>query len=245
MTITPSQQDVHPMLGRIAPTDWGHVEKHPMEAHLAGATPIVHARSWATPLTYNQEQTPQCVGYSWATCLTALEYATHSEVVPFEARRIYNWANLNDGLPQPHDGSMVRSGGDALRINGALADKTFHDSPPQDRWKISSFVNTTGVDTLTTFVINNGPVVIGINWYNGFFTPDANGFIKIVPNDPIAGGHAICVRAVDLIRGFATLHNTWGKWGYKGTGDAFISLTDLATLLAQDGEACGPVILAA
>jgi hypothetical protein len=102
-----------------------------------------------------------------------------------------------------------------------------------------------------------GPAVLGLNWYEGMFEPDADGWIR--PTGRQMGGHCIAATGVtikwknwmagflfrnwdnvDFDRSYVTLHNSWGPtWG--DNGQARISLTDLQTLMDQQGEACFPV----
>lgn len=83
-----------------------------------------------------------------------------------------------------------------------------------------------------------GPAVVGINWYAGMVAPDAGGFIR--PAGGLLGGHAILAvgwsRRLDAYR----LHNSWGEhWGDQG--ECWVASTDMARLLAEDGEAVIPV----
>lgn len=103
-----------------------------------------------------------------------------------------------------------------------------------------------------------GPVVLGINWYEGMHRPDARGFIH--PTGRLAGGHALLAYGlkvhfkrttlfnwwnrtwadVDLDQSYVRLWNSWGpSWGQNGT--CKISLRDLERLLHEQGEACIPV----
>jgi hypothetical protein len=87
--------------------------------------------------------------------------------------------------------------------------------------------------------LQDGPIAIGINWYNGMFHPDSNGFVNISPSDYVAGGHAICVRGVDLASQFFTFQQSWGKtWGLKGSGR--IPFPTANRLMKEDGEVVAP-----
>jgi len=81
---------------------------------------------------------------------------------------------------------------------------------------------------------HNGPAVIGVNWYEGMHTPDANGFIR--PTGDVLGGHCTLVTAIDIKRGIVTIQNSWGiNWGIHGK--CFMTFEDIANLLLEDGEA--------
>ena len=94
------------------------------------------------------------------------------------------------------------------------------------------------MDALTQFLLTQGPVMVGTDWYEGMFTPD---FVHVVkPTGAVAGGHWYLVRGIDTKTRLARIRNSWGSgWGYHG--DAYIALSDLATLLEGDGEACAAI----
>lgn len=101
-----------------------------------------------------------------------------------------------------------------------------------------------------------GPCVLGLNWYDGMFRPDQDNYIR--PTGRLAGGHAILAvgvkivykrdtfwwgrnwRDVDYDRSYITLHNSWGR-SWAKDGQARLSLTDLARLLVESGDACFPI----
>jgi hypothetical protein len=74
-------------------------------------------------------------------------------------------------------------------------------------------------------LLQNGPVLQGMPWYNAFFTPDPQGFIDSDPTWPssgVAGGHEIEAVAVELdttdaFSSVITYVNSWGSnWGDSG-----------------------------
>jgi hypothetical protein len=74
-------------------------------------------------------------------------------------------------------------------------------------------------------LLQKGPVLQGMPWYNAFFTPDAQGFIDSDPNWPssgIAGGHEVEAVGVerntnDAFSSVITYWNSWGAaWGDSG-----------------------------
>jgi hypothetical protein len=64
-----------------------------------------------------------------------------------------------------------------------------------------------------------GPVITGIDWYEGFDEPDANGLVKI--SGQIRGGHEVVARgyqpADNPEEALILLDNSWGPdWGVSG-----------------------------
>lgn len=74
-------------------------------------------------------------------------------------------------------------------------------------------------------LLQSGPVLQGMPWYNAFFTPDAQGFIDSDPNwssSGLAGGHEVEAVGVELDENDAfnsviTYVNSWStSWGDAG-----------------------------
>ena len=74
-------------------------------------------------------------------------------------------------------------------------------------------------------LLQTGPVLQGMPWYNAFFQPDRSGFIDAKPSwqwSGIAGGHeveavAVELNASDLYQSVITFANSWGtSWGDNG-----------------------------
>jgi hypothetical protein len=188
---------------------------------LAAATPAKTSQYWVDNIwNGNQGNTPQCVGYAWAHFIEdgpILHSGLHPVVSPVAiyngAQKLDPWANI------PHAGSTIRAGAQYLKNIG----------------KISSYLWAYDVNTLIKTVLNVGPVVVGTNWYYNMFFPDKTGRIKL--GGYLAGGHAYEIIGVDTKTQLFKIKNSWGNnWG-KG-GRAFISFTDMATLIRQNGEVC-------
>jgi hypothetical protein len=82
-----------------------------------------------------------------------------------------------------------------------------------------------------------GPVVIGVNWYEGMYEPDSDGFLNVTGAQ--VGGHCTLLYGVSISGDYYKLWNSWGQsWGNNGT--AKIRRTDVVRLLSEDGEFCLP-----
>jgi len=82
-----------------------------------------------------------------------------------------------------------------------------------------------------------GPVEMGSTWRSGMMNTHSDGFIKVTGG--VVGGHAYCIRGVNLSGKYVIVHNSWGKsWGVNG--EAKLSFDHLGLLLRDDGECALP-----
>ena len=179
------------------------------------------SRLWADNEWWgDQLDTPQCVGYAWAHWIEDGP-VTHRGVAPIlPPTRIYEGAQLSDEWEgEGYDGTSVRGAAKWLKAQGY----------------ISSYLWAFDVASIIQVLLTRGPMVVGTNWYDGMFTPSPSGVIS--PWGEVAGGHAYVLNGVDTRAQRFRIKNSWGKgWGVGG--HAWISFTNFARLLAEDGEAC-------
>jgi hypothetical protein len=197
--------------------------------------PVPGAVVWtdAEPVL-DQGQYGTCVGNGGAQWGNTLPIDDHFNEK--NARDLYYECTVIDGSPDDPDapgggqqGSTVHSLAKALKNRNLL--------------NVYAFASTT--DAVTKFIQQSGPVIIGIDWYNDMFNPDAQGLIK--PTGGVAGGHCIILNGwhpageafpVEVYEGI----NSWSdSWGVKG--HFFLAVTDFATLLSGNGEALAAVEL--
>ena len=189
---------------------------------------------WKCVHHLDQGQEGACVGFAWTHELNAVPYQIR--VVTNTAKTIYYAAQQWDQWAgTDYDGTSVLAGAKAVQSLGFM---------DEYRWAF-------GIDDVMGAISEHGPVVLGINWYEGMFNTNTGGFIA--PTGNLAGGHAILAKGVvfrereegsfwwkDLPEPYIVLHNSWGTdWGING--DAKILKSDLAKLLNEQGEACVPV----
>lgn len=211
-------------LGRIHAPD-PRDKQHMMHAVLPKRVTIA-SKIWSPGIILDQGDKPQCVAYSWTGFLLATPTRTRIGELGGSSSytdALYRRAQAIDEWPgEDYDGTSVRAGAKALA----------------EQKRLSEYVWAFDADTLKRFVLTRGPAVIGINWYDTMFAPNAAGFLVI--DGPLAGGHAILVLGYSTNKKAFRLLNSWGgSWGQKGR--AWLRDADMQRLIAEDGEACSAI----
>lgn len=193
--------------------------------------------------------------------------------------RSYSWA-CDTYLDQGNDGACVGHGyaheaAAKPKVRTATSDLAFalyHEAQKLDTWEGEAYSGTSvlagaqayvarkyageyrwclDMEDLITSVGYLGPVVIGVNWYEGMFSTDSSGYVHV--SGDIAGGHCVLVRGVRVVlldpKGLSTLdnvdrekssfliHNSWGK-GWGAMGSCRISIADMQKLMDEQGDFC-------
>lgn len=213
-----------------------------MSLAIATGAPATGTRIYDVPVLYNQGSTPHCVGYAWAAFMSAVELIDLKAPITFDADGIYEYAHAHDDIKESHDGTTVRAGAKALAVGAkALDAKSVKGEPKSQSNKLDKYLWATSIDDVVRYVLNVSPVVIGIDWYASMMRPTSRGQLFVNAHSGLKGGHAVLVRGINTVGGWALIRNSWGKWGIGGTGDCKIALGDLAKLLDSDGEACAAI----
>lgn len=204
-------------------------QNYPLRALLAAAPSAAETRGWRYwrdgPLL-DQGRTSTCVGQAWRNWLAAAPIMDKVGVGPdpyaiYDAAiKVDEWpANDNDVARQ--QGTSVRAGAKVLQALGFVA--SYH-------WAATA-------EEVFAWLLTGGTIVAGTVWREGMFTVDKGGMIH--PTGQVVGGHAYLLDGASKTRGVVRLYNSWGKWGRNG--HAWLAGEDLATLLADQGEACAAV----
>jgi hypothetical protein len=194
-------------------------------APLVEDRPIV-SKGWSVRHWLDQQNTSHCVSFAWhheALALPARALFADDDVATYAAHQRFDLMQRTDEWAgEDYEGTSVLAGAKVMRSLGYF---------DEYRWAF------TLRDALLA-VAYEGPIVIGINWYEGMYDPDEKGFLR--PTGDVVGGHAILVSSVSAVYRHVTVWNSWGQsWGSNGR--ARLSWSALGQLLDEDGDACVPV----
>lgn len=181
---------------------------------------------WTIPnsLPLDQGSEGACVGFGWSAEL-AVDPITFNVSKNF-ALNVYNGARAIDQAEGNYwpEGASVLAGAKYAKRQGWISEY---------RWAF-------GIDDVIDALVSKGPVVLGVNWYDGMYATESDGRVRI--NGPLVGGHCI------LATGYWPDHPVWGgnwiqwmnSWGrtYGKMGVGWIRDIDLQRLLEENGEAC-------
>lgn len=185
----------------------------------------VRRRHWWAGAVLDQGDSPMCVGYAGWGWLAGGPVVNHPR---FSPKDLYQWARENDEWPgEDYDGTST------LGLMKALKSKGYID---EYRW-------ATEVETLVAWILTKGPVLVGTNWYEDFFTPTAPGDFLYPNKSKLAGGHEWRITGADRDKrcpdgtlGALRMVNSWGP-AWADHGRAWISLPVMQRLLNEEGEA--------
>lgn len=235
-----------PILDRLVPSDWRHVERHPLRM-AADAPPLTVERILDVPRQYrahyDQGSEGACVGYSQSWMMSILNRKLYSPLTLYkEAQRVDEWPG------ESYSGTSLRAGFDVLRERGHWRFYAGKERPAEQDEGIHSNEWATTVDEVRHAIARGIPVNLGINWYQEFGAP------LEVPRDAghskrqrveyyigsrahwgrVLGGHGITVVGASDARQAVAPCNTWGE-SYPFL--VWLPYDALARLLGEEGEA--------
>ena len=224
-------------LGRRVPTDWAHVERHPLA--IASPDLVEHTLSmprWAHDF-YDQGAEGACVGFGSSQMMSILNHRR------YDARWLWNAAKMIDEWPDTNpgddNGTSVRAAMDVLRTQGHVRETAAgHDEPVNPADGIAANRWATSVDDVRATIKLGVPVTIGVNWYTAFDRPALSRgdyyVAQVGTLGTIRGGHCVCVIAASDRRQAVAFTNSWGT---DYPRKVFLPYPILARLLHEDGEA--------
>ncbi len=193
-------------------------------------------RHWVPGATLDQGAEGACVGFGWTGDLLASPkpHKITPDVGNKFAQASYKEMQKNDEWQgENYSGTSVLAGAKNM----------------QSRKYIESYRWAFGIEQVRDALIAEGPVVIGIRWYESMYYTRPSGLVEV--SGRLVGGHCILltgyhpaarIRGEDWNARYEVYRwrNSWGK-EYGNNGSAYIKAEDLASLLAGDGEACVPI----
>lgn len=221
--LIPTAEDLPHPLGR-------HVNHDPANSDFRALTRppervSVPFKAWPSVEVFDQGDSSRC------TCEAAVgllrtgpfahdftERADYDQ--PFERESLYFAAQEQDPWPgHNYDGTSTDAPFKVLRSAGVI---------PGWKWLF-------GEDEVREWVSWYSPVVVGTVWHMGMFYPDTKSGLLTVQGE-VVGGHAYRLVQYSQIRDAYRVVNSWGRgWGQRGR--AWLRSSDLAALLANDGDA--------
>lgn len=193
----------------------------PIRTLVASKSP--RSYTWGISKILDQGSEGACVGFGWTHELIA-KPKPHPSLGDDYARFIYRSAQkIDEWAGEDYEGTSVLAGAKVIKDLGYM---------PEYRWAFS-------MDDGLKAIGHVGPAVLGLNWYEGMFNTDEQGFLH--PSGGIAGGHCVTATGVSFRHKYVTGPNSWGaNWGNKGMWK--LSFDDLARLLNERGDFCIPVV---
>jgi len=208
-----------------------HVEHDPRSRDYAvtvdEAAPLADVLHTFNGTPLNQGQLGSCTGNALVGCLrTAPLYAAPvSKLTEKLAVKVYSTATTLDSVPgsyPPDDtGSSGLAACKAARKLGL----------------IGSYTHAFSLQAALA-ALQASPVMVGVNWYDGFDTPDPTGLVAV--SGSVRGGHEFALIGYTAEQG-GRVHavNSWGTgWGVKGRFQ--FSVADLGRLLGEQGDVTVP-----
>lgn len=193
---------------------------------------LLHAVLWhRAGLAFNQGELGSCTGNALCGALNTDPLHRPRERLKKEADavKVYEAATLIDPFPGSYPPTDTGSSGLAVcKVAKRLG------------W-ISSYRHCFSLTSALTALMH-GPVITGVNWYEGFDTPDSHGTVRATGE--VRGGHEFEVVGYDPATDLVVAWNSWGpSWGVHGRF-RFHSST-WARLLGEAGDVTVPVRAAA
>jgi hypothetical protein len=214
-----------PWFGRIRMVD-PNDKKYLMKPDKEKAEQVT-AKTWAYGTkVLNQGPTSQCVGYSTWEYLYTSPVRNKPKLTPTQ---IYRKAQEYDQYPgEDYEGSSIRGAFKYLQKEAQL---------------LESYEWAFDCETAIAHLLTEGPVLVGTNWYNGMDEADKHGYIWATGGGGDMGHAYLIIGAnrerknPDGTRGAVRMLNSWGEWGEKGSGRAWITFQCFDFLIKEDGEA--------
>lgn len=197
----------------------------------------VQPRRWRAGPTLDQGYEGACVGFGWTQEFLSSPRPFTRVAVPDAnefARAYYRRCLQIDEYPGEEDeGTSVLAGAQVALERDLITEY---------RWAFS-------LEDVRDALIAEGPVVIGIPWYENMYRTRPSGLVDVY--GPLVGGHCVVLdeyhpgkrlRHEEWSARFEVFgfHNSWNET-YGDAGRGYFRANDLRHLLDSWGEACVPM----
>lgn len=198
-------------------------------AYALSAGPLVSAMWERHCAPYDQGDLGSCTGNAMAGALmTGPLFEEGRLLAEADAVSLYEAATRLDRIPGYYPPDDTGSSGLAV----AKAAK-------QRGW-ISAYHHAFGLSA-ALHALSKGPVIIGINWWSSFDSPEGDSAELVITSDAeIRGGHEIVLDRIDVESGFVGGTNSWGE-GWGDDGRFVMTFGTFGSLLRQQGDVTVPV----
>jgi hypothetical protein len=173
-----------------------------------------------------QGQVSSCTEHALTNKLCGWPRPRHLASLPWQQHQLYYEAQRVDEWPgENYEGTSGRA---VCRV-------------ARDYGLVSAWWNAFTVDEVLDLLLADnadwnhvGPVIIGVNWYEGMLDLDAAGFVHVTGQ--VVGGHEVC-----LIGANAGTETLFGINSWDSMRLFRLRFADLRRLLDEDGDAIFPV----
>lgn len=175
---------------------------------------------WESKIQLDQGDTGHCVGFgnaAWGIAKPIEDVFDNAD-----GHAIYYEAKAIEGDPKGEDGAYVRDGAKAMVA----------------RKRMSTYAFLYTIDEILAWIRTKGPVVVGSDWTDGMFEPDADGVAT--PSGSVVGGH--CYLLIGIAGDYLIFKNSWGS-GWGDNGYFRMKISDFVNLFDNYGEAVASVEL--
>jgi len=146
-----------------------------------------------------------------------------------EAVALYSTATRIDGIPgswTPDDtGSTGLAAAKALKQAGLIA----------------GYLHTFSLQAALA-ALQAGPLMVGMNWYDSFDTPDPSGLVRITPAAQVRGAHEVVADELLPDQQLVGFPNSWSE-AFGLQGRFYLTWDDFGRLLDEQGDVIVPVPL--
>ena len=179
------------------------------------------SKFYFNPMKLDQGSEGACVGFGHVQGFNS-DPKRHKKGNDY-GHEVYREATYIDDWPNE---DWTNSSGTSVRAGAEVMLKRGH---------IPGYAFTYSVQEIATWILNKGPVIIGVDWYAGMDRPSQKNDYFIKPTGARRGGHCTLIDGVRWNRDssdYFRVLNSWGPdWGFGGR--ARITAEDLHKLLSE------------